>query len=413
MSRYRAGILCVDGVPLTEIAARYGTPCYVYSRAGIERAYREYDQALAPHPHLVCYAVKANSNLAVLDVLARLGAGFDIVSVGELERVLRAGGVPGRVMFAGVGKRADEMRRALEVGIRCFNIESWGEIEALNRIAGGLGLRAPVSIRVNPDVEARTHPYITTGECSNKFGIGYSDALNVCRRAAALAHLELLGIGCHIGSQLTALEPILSALRRVLALADALAAEGLGIKQVDIGGGLGIRYRGESPPSAAEYGRALVGRVAGRAEQLIIEPGRSIAGPHGLLLTRVEYLKTAGERRYAIVDAAMNDLLRPALYGAWQDIVPVDRRSGREAAVYDVVGPVCESADCLGQDRRLAIAAGDLLAVCDAGAYGFSMSSTYNSRPRGAEVMVSDNQARLVRRRETVEELLAGEAMLR
>ncbi|MGH8581747.1 MAG: diaminopimelate decarboxylase [Gammaproteobacteria bacterium] len=412
MSRYRGGILCVDGVALTEIAARYGTPCYVYSRAGIERAYREYDQALAPHPHLVCYAVKANSNLAVLDVLARLGAGFDIVSVGELERVLRAGGVPGRVMFAGVGKRADEMQRALEVGIRCFNVESWAEIEGLNRIAGGLGLRAPVSIRVNPDVEAGTHPYVTTGERSNKFGIGYADALDVCRRAAALAHVKLLGIGCHVGSQLTALEPILSALRRVLALADALAAEGLGITQVDIGGGLGIRYHRESPPSTAEYGRALVERLAGRAEQLIIEPGRSIAGPHGLLLTRVEYLKTAGERRYAVVDAAMNDLLRPALYGAWQDIVPVDRGRDREAAVYDVVGPVCESADCLGQDRPLAIAAGDLLAVCDAGAYGFSMSSTYNSRPRAAEVMVSDNQARLVRRRETVEELLAGEAML-
>ncbi|AUB79947.1 diaminopimelate decarboxylase [Candidatus Thiodictyon syntrophicum] len=409
---YRDNLLHAEDLPLTAIAQQFGTPCYVYSRATLERHWHAFDRAFQGHPHLICFAVKANANLGVLSVLARLGSGFDIVSVGELERVLAAGGEPGKVIFSGVGKREDELRRALEVGIRCFNVESVPELERLDRVAGDLGVIAPVSLRVNPDVDARTHPYIATGLKENKFGIDIRAAEAVYRQAARLPHLRVTGIDCHIGSQLTDLAPFLAALERVLALADRLAAAGIPIGHLDLGGGLGIRYLGEHPPEPAAYAAALLHRLGGRGHEIILEPGRAIVGNAGILLTRVEYLKPTEHRRFAVVDAAMNDLLRPALYQAVQDIVPVRLDSAADAARYDLVGPVCETGDFLGKDRLLALEPGDLLAVRGSGAYGFSMSSNYNSRPRAAEVMVDGGQAHLVRRRESIADLMNGESPL-
>ena len=409
---YRGDQLHAESVPLTAIAERFGTPCYVYSRATLERHWRAFDRSLGDHPHLICLAVKANSNLAVLNLMARLGSGFDIVSVGELERVLAAGGEPSRVIFSGVGKREDEIRRALEAGIRCFNVESEPELLRIDRLAGELGVTAPVSLRVNPDVDARTHPYIATGLKENKFGIDIQVAETVYRRAADLPNLRVAGIDCHIGSQLTDLVPFLAALDRVLDLADRLETIGIPIAHLDLGGGLGIRYTLEVPPEPAAYASALLHRLGGRPYEVILEPGRAIVGNAGMLLTRVEYLKPTAHHRFAILDAAMNDLLRPALYQAHQEIIPVCLGSKAEPARYDLVGPVCETADFLGKDRLLALAPGDLLAVRGSGAYGFSMSSNYNSRPRAAEVMVDGDLAHLVRRRETIAELFAGECLL-
>ncbi|HAO32034.1 MAG TPA: diaminopimelate decarboxylase [Candidatus Competibacter sp.] len=409
---YRAGRLYAEAVPVADIAAAVGTPCYLYSRATIERHWRAFDRAFGDRPHQVCYAVKANSNLAVLNVLARLGCGFDIVSVGELERVLAAGGDPAKVVFSGVGKRRDELARALEVGIHCFNVESEAELALLEQIAAEQGRRAPVSLRVNPDVDANTHPYISTGLKQNKFGIAVDQALALYARAAASPHLALLGMDCHIGSQLTQLTPFVDALQRLLALVARLEAQGIKLQHLDLGGGLGIRYRDEAPPLPADLAAALLEHLRDRPYKIVIEPGRAIVGNAGILVTRIELLKHGEDKSFAVVDAAMNDLLRPALYSAWQDIVPVEPRAEGQARRYDVVGPVCETSDFLGKDREMTVEPGDLLAVRSAGAYGFSMSSNYNSRPRAAEVMVDGNRFQVVRRRETVAELYAGETIL-
>jgi diaminopimelate decarboxylase len=409
---YRNGVLCAEDVPLPEIAAQFGTPCYVYSRATLERHWKVFDQAYSQGPHLICYAVKANSNLAVLNLLARLGSGFDIVSVGELERVLAAGGDPAKVVFSGVGKREDEIRRALQAGIRCFNVEVAGELDRLNRIAGEMGLRAPVSLRVNPDVDANTHPYISTGLKENKFGIDIEQALSEYQRAASMAHLDVVGIDCHIGSQLTTTGPFLDALDRLLGLAIRLREAGLQIHHLDLGGGLGIRYRDEEPPEPAQLASLVAEKLKGLDFEIIIEPGRAIVGNAGILLTRVEHIKATSAKNFAIVDAAMNDLLRPALYDAWQAIVPVCQESSAESRMVDVVGPVCETGDFLGKNRELKVSEGDLLAVRSSGAYGFSMSSNYNSRPRPAEVMVDGERAHLVRPRENLVSLFACESLL-
>ena len=408
---YRDNVLFAEGVALPAIAERFGTPTYVYSRAHIEAQYRAYADALAGLPHLVCFAVKANSNLGVLNLLARLGAGFDIVSRGELERVLAAGGEPGKIVFSGVGKSREDMRRALEVGVHCFNVESAEELERLQEVAASLGKRAPISLRVNPDVDAGTHPYISTGLKENKFGIDIAKAEAVYARAAELPNLEIIGVDCHIGSQLTSLSPFLDALDRLLVLIDRLAERGIRIRHLDLGGGLGVQYRDEQPPLAGEYIAAVRERLAGRDLELVFEPGRSIVANAGVLLTRVEFLKRTDHKDFAIVDAAMNDLIRPALYQAWMDIVPVEQRSG-EAARYDIVGPICETGDFLGKDRELVLREGDLLAVRSAGAYGFVMSSNYNTRGRAAEVLVDGEQVHEVRRRETLTELFAGESLL-
>jgi diaminopimelate decarboxylase len=407
---YRAGVLHAEAVSVATLAARYGTPLYIYSRATLERHYRAFESAFAAHPHRICYAVKANSNLAVLAVLARLGSGFDIVSGGELARVLAAGGDPARVVFSGVGKRVDEIAAALDAGIGCFNVESEAELQRINRIAGERGLRAPVALRVNPDVDAATHPYIATGLKENKFGIEIGAARALYRAAQVLPHLHIRGIACHIGSQLTQTGPFVDALARVLALLDELAADGIEIEHLDIGGGLGIRYRDEAPPEPADYAHAVLQTVGSRTRSIHLEPGRAIVGNAGILVTRVEHLKHSAERHFAIVDAAMNDLIRPALYGAWQAIVPVTMRAG-DAQSYDIVGPVCETGDFLGKERTLCIEEGDLLAVRSAGAYGFVMSSNYNTRPRAAEILVHGDQVHLARRRETVHELLALESV--
>lgn len=407
----RAGELHAEGVALSAVAQEFGTPAYVYSRAHIEGQYRAYTDALAGLPHPVCFAVKANSNLGVLNVLARLGAGFDIVSRGELERVLAAGGDPHRVVFSGVGKTRDDMRRALEVGVHCFNVESTDELERLQQVAAELGVVAPISLRVNPDVDAGTHPYISTGLKENKFGIDIADAEAVYARAAELPNLDILGVDCHIGSQLTTLPPFLDALDRLLALIDRLAERGIVLRHLDLGGGLGVRYRDEQPPLAGDYIQAIRERIAGRNLTLVFEPGRFIVANAGVLLTRVEYLKHTAHKDFAIVDAAMNDLIRPALYQAWMAVEPVTARQG-DARRYDLVGPICETGDFLAKDRELVLAEGDLLAIRSAGAYGFTMSSNYNTRGRAAEVMVDGDQAHLVRRRETLEELFAGESRL-
>ena len=408
---YRDGELFAEGVALSALAQRFGTPTYVYSRAHIEVQYRAYADALAGMPHLVCFAVKANSNIGVLNVLARLGAGFDIVSSGELERVLAAGGEPSRIVFSGVGKSRDDMRRALEVGVHCFNVESSVELERLQKVAAELGVKAPVSLRVNPDVDAGTHPYISTGLKENKFGIDIEQAEAVYARAAELPNLEVIGVDCHIGSQLTTLEPFLDALDRLLLLVDKLAERGITIKHLDLGGGLGVQYRDEQPPLAGDYITAVRKRLQGRDLGLVFEPGRFIVANAGVLLTQVEYLKHTEHKDFAIVDAAMNDLIRPALYQAWMDVSPVQPREGK-ARNYDLVGPICETGDFLAKDRQLVLEEGDLLAVRSAGAYGFVMSSNYNTRGRAAEVLVDGEQAYEVRRRETVQELYAGESLL-
>jgi diaminopimelate decarboxylase len=399
-------------VCLSDIAREFGTPCYVYSRAAIESAFRAFDAGLAGVDHLVCYAVKANSNLAILDLLARLGAGFDIVSGGELARVLAAGGAPSRVIFSGVGKSEEEIAGALEAGIRCFNVESEPELERIEAIARRLGRRAPVSLRINPDVDARTHPYISTGMAGNKFGIPHARALEAYRHAARLPHLEVVGIDCHIGSQILDTGPLEQALERVLDLTRALAAEGLRLRHLDLGGGFGIRYRDETPPDIAAYCAKLAARLRGQGYEVLLEPGRAIVGNAGVLLTRIEYLKTDKAKRFAVVDASMSELIRPALYEAWHDIVPVREGEPRARETYDVVGPVCESSDVLGHDRALAVATGDLLAILSAGAYGMVMASNYNSRPRPAEVLVDGTHAHLVRERETTASLFALEKRL-
>jgi diaminopimelate decarboxylase len=410
--QYRGERLFAENVPVAAIAERFGTPSYVYSRATLERHWHAFDSAFGGHPHLICFAVKANSNLAVLNILARLGSGFDIVSVGELERVLAAGGDPQRIIFSGVGKREDEMRRALEVGIRCFNVESEPELERIDRAAGSMGKTAPISVRVNPDVDAGSHPYISTGLKENKFGIDIHAAEDVYKRAAGMSNLHVVGIDCHIGSQLTELSPFLDALGRVLELADRLERYGIPIEHLDLGGGLGIRYTDEQPPEPADYARALDRYMEGRHYEIILEPGRAIAGNAGLLLTRVEFLKPSEHKHFAIVDAAMNDLLRPALYEAVQEIVAAERKEGGARARYDLVGPVCETGDFIGKGRDMALSPGDLLAVRGSGAYGFTMSSNYNSRPRIAEIMVDGGEMHLVRKRETIEELFSGESLL-
>ena len=409
---YRDGQLHAEQVPLAQIAERFGTPCYVYSRATLERHWLAFDQAFGDHPHQVCYAVKANSNLGVLDVLTRLGSGFDIVSLGELERVLTAGGDPQRVVFSGVGKQELEMQRALEVGIRCFNVESAAELERLNSVASVMGVSAPVALRVNPDVDAHTHPYISTGLRENKFGIPIESAAGLYARIAELPHVHVSGVDCHIGSQLTQLSPFLDALDRVLALVDDLAADGIEIDHLDLGGGLGVRYAEEAPPEPADYAQALLERLRNRPYEIFIEPGRAIAANAGILLTRVEYLKDNGAKHFAIVDAAMNDLIRPSLYSAWQDVVTVAAEPHGTRAVFDLVGPICETGDFIGKDRELTLSPGDLLAVRSSGAYGFSMASNYNSRPRAAEVMVDGSQVHLVRERELIDDLLRGEPRL-
>ncbi|WP_028683670.1 diaminopimelate decarboxylase [Pseudomonas chlororaphis] len=408
---YRDGQLFAEGVALSAIAERFGTPTYVYSRTHIEAQYHAYADALAGMPHLVCFAVKANSNLGVLNVLARLGAGFDIVSRGELERVLAAGGAADKIVFSGVGKTRDDMRRALEVGVHCFNVESSDELERLQQVAAELNVRAPISLRVNPDVDAGTHPYISTGLKENKFGIAIADAEDVYIRAAQLPNLEVVGVDCHIGSQLTTLAPFIDALDRLLDLVDRLGECGIYLRHIDLGGGLGVRYRDEEPPLAANYVKAVRERLDGRDLELVFEPGRFIVANAGVLLTRVEYLKHTEHKDFAIVDAAMNDLIRPALYQAWMDVSAVRPRDG-QARTYDIVGPICETGDFLAKERQLALEEGDLLAVHSAGAYGFVMSSNYNTRGRAAEVLVDGEQAVEVRRRETVAELFAGESLL-
>lgn len=410
---YRDGALCAEDLSLAAIAERFGTPAYVYSRATLERHYRAFDDAFADIPHQVCYAVKANSNIAVLNVLARLGAGFDIVSGGELERVMAAGGDPRKVVFSGLGKQEAEIERALTLGIACFNAESEPELERINAVAVRMGKTAPVSLRVNPDVDAQTHPYISTGLKENKFGIDINAAVDVYLRAQKLPGLRIVGIDCHIGSQLTSVTPFVDALTRVLAMIDTLAAHGIVITHLDIGGGLGVRYREETPPEPRAYAEALLPLLAGRRLTVFMEPGRAIAANAGVLLTRVEFLKPTAHKNFAIIDAAMNDLIRPSLYGAWMDIVPVTpRQDDTPELAWDVVGPVCETGDFLGKERTLRLAPGDLLAVKSAGAYGFVMSSNYNTRGRAAEVMVDGAEAYLVRRRETVPELLALETLL-
>lgn len=408
---YRDGELFAEGVALTAIAERFGTPTYVYSRAHIEAQYRSYTDALQGVEHLVCFAVKANSNLGVLNVLARMGAGFDIVSGGELERVLAAGGRADRVVFSGVGKTREDMRRALEVGVHCFNVESTDELERLQVVAAEMGKVAPVSLRVNPDVDAGTHPYISTGLKENKFGIAIADAEAIYVRAAQLPNLEVVGVDCHIGSQLTTVEPFLDALDRLLDLVDRLADCGIHLRHLDLGGGVGVRYRDEEPPLVADYIKAIRERVGDRDLALVFEPGRYIVANAGALLTRVEYLKHTEHKDFAIIDAAMNDLIRPALYQAWMGVSAVTPREG-EGRAYDLVGPICETGDFLAKDRQLNLAEGDLLAVQSAGAYGFVMSSNYNTRGRCAEVLVDGDQAFEVRRRETIAELYAGESLL-
>ncbi len=401
------GRLCAEGVPLSAIADTFGTPTFVYSRAALTDAFESYRQVLAGRDALVCYAVKANSNLSILATFAALGSGFDIVSGGELARVLAAGGDAAKVVFSGVGKSEAEMRQALGAGIGCFNVESPSELERLNRVAGDMGKVAPIAFRVNPNVDPKTHPYISTGLKSAKFGVAFDEALALYRRAATLAHVRIRGIACHIGSQLLDPAPIAEAAEKVLGLVDTLAAEGITLEHMDLGGGLGIRYRDEEPPSHESYLGPLLKKLAGRREKLMFEPGRSLVGNAGLLLTRVETLKHGEEKNFAVVDSAMNDLARPALYDAWHEILAV--QPAGEAATYEVVGPICESGDFLGHSRELAVQEGDLLAILSAGAYGMTMSSNYNTRPKAAEVMADGETVRLIRKRESVPDLFALE----
>ena len=411
---YQSGQLMAEDVSLAELAEQYGTPLFVYSKATLVRHFKAYSDSLADYPHLVCYGMKANSNLAVLQCLAQAGAGFDIVSQGELERVILAGGDPAKVVFSGVGKQPGEMRRALEVGIHCFNVESEAELEILSEVASSMGKTAPVSIRVNPDVDAQTHPYISTGLRDNKFGIPHERALEVYQRAQALTGLKITGIDCHIGSQLTDVTPLMAALEKLLELIDTLKGAGIELEHIDLGGGLGVPYQDEEPPHPSEYLSLVKARLAGSGLSLVLEPGRSIAANAGVMLTRVNLLKENHGKHFAVVDGAMNDLIRPSLYSAWQRIIPVMQAASPDGVsqCYDVVGPVCESGDFLGKDRDLTLAPGDLLAVRSAGAYSFVMSSNYNTRPRAAEILVDGDQAHLVRKRETYADLLAHESLI-
>ena len=408
---YHDNELFVESVPLKQIADEFGTPCYVYSRSALTKAYQEFDTSFANRDHLICYAVKANSNIAILNLFAQLGSGFDIVSGGELQRVIKAGGDPGKTVFSGVGKNANEMRMALDANILCFNVESEAELVTLNQIAKDMGKIASVSLRVNPDVDAKTHPYISTGLKENKFGVPASEAERIYRSAHLYAHVCFTGLDCHIGSQLTALEPFMQTSSKMLNLLDTLQSQGLEIKHLDLGGGLGIRYANETPPSIKDYVSMLCASTHQIKQRLLIEPGRSLVGNSGILLTRIEYLKHTAARNFAIVDAAMNDLMRPALYDAYHEILPVRKNNG-EINSYQIVGPVCETGDFLGHDRKLGLIGGDLLAIMSAGAYGMSMSSNYNTRPRAAEVMVDKDSIHIIRQRETIDQLIAGEQIL-
>jgi diaminopimelate decarboxylase len=409
---YRDHQLFAEDVPVAAIAKQFGTPCYVYSRATLERHWKVVDQALSAHSHLICYSVKANSNLAILNLFARLGSGFDVVSGGELERVVAAGGDPTKVVFSGVAKTRKEMARALELGIYCFNVESLAELEQLDEVAQRINKIAPIALRINPDIDVKTHPYIATGLKDNKFGIAHEDAHKAYEIAAKLNHVRVVGVACHIGSQITELQPFIFATERMLSLVHHLQHSGLTIEHLDIGGGLGVRYNDETPPSPDDYAAALRKCIGDKNLKLVIEPGRLITANAGILVTRVEYLKLTVDKNFAIVDAGMNDLIRPVLYDAWHNIIPVNSTSHAEVRTYDVVGPVCETSDFLGKERELAIAANDLLAVRSAGAYGFSMSSNYNTRPRAAEIVVDGAEMYLIRRRETIEELFAAEAVI-
>ncbi|BBJ23467.1 diaminopimelate decarboxylase [Candidatus Nitrotoga sp. AM1P] len=408
--KYQSNQLYAEQVSLADIAQRFGTPCYVYSHGALTDSYHQFAEAFKEREHLICYAVKANPNIAILNLFAKLGAGFDIVSGGELQRVLAAGGAANKVVFSGVGKTVAEMQLALEAGILCFNVESEAELTRLNEVARQINKVASVSLRVNPDVDAKTHPYISTGLKQNKFGIAYTEALALYRKASGLPHLRVLGMDCHIGSQLTELSPFIAATEKMLVLVNALESEGIHLEHLDMGGGLGIRYLDETPPAIADYAGALLSALRGRSEKIIIEPGRVLVGNAGVLLTKVEYLKHGEEKHFAIVDAAMNDLMRPALYDAYHHIQPV-QPGNMPAHQYEVVGPVCETGDFLGNARQLAISQGDLVAVMSAGAYGMSMSSNYNTRPRAAEVMVAGEVMQLIRERETVQQLFAGEKL--
>ncbi len=409
---YKNQQLFAEDVAVADIVKQYGTPCYIYSRATLERHWHAFDKAFGNHRHLICYAVKASSNIAILNILARLGSGFDIVSVGELERVLAAGGDPQKIVFSGVGKREEEIYSALKAGIRCFNIEVVDELDRINAIASRLGKVAPVSFRVNPDVDAQTHPYISTGLKENKFGIDIKTALAEYQRASKMANIEIIGIDCHIGSQLTDTRPFLDALARILEIIEQLKANNINLHHLDLGGGLGIRYQNEQPTEPGDYVDQLLQHLKGTDLEILLEPGRAIAGNAGILVTKVEYLKPTADKNFAIVDAAMNDLIRPALYNAWQDIIPLNAASTAEQKQWDIVGPVCETGDFLGKQRKLRLTAGDLLAVRSSGAYGFTMSSNYNSRPRPTEIMVDGKQVHEIRKRESLQDLIAGEKLL-
>ncbi len=406
---YKNGELHIEQLAASDLANTYGTPLYVYSKQAFTQHFQAYHQALGDYPHLICYSVKANSNLSVLQLLAAQGCGFDIVSVGELERVLLAGGQAHKIVFSGVGKQPEEMRRALEVGVHCFNVESESELEMLNQVAQSMDKKAPISLRVNPDVDANTHPYISTGLKENKFGIDIQRAPSVYAHAQSLAHIEIIGIDCHIGSQLTELSPFMDALERLLLLADKIEALGITLKHLDLGGGLGVVYKDEQPITPDTYLSAVKARLKNRSYSLILEPGRSIAANAGLFLCQVQYLKQTGDKHFAIVDGAMNDLIRPSLYSAWQQVCSVKPNTQIASHRYDIVGPICETGDFLAKERELQLQEGDLLAVMSAGAYGFAMASNYNTRPRVAEVLVSGSQARLIRERETLDDLLTKE----
>ena len=410
--QYKNEQLYVEDLPVKQLAEEFGTPLYIYSRATLEHHWHAFDSALGEHPHLICYAVKANSNIGILDVMAKLGSGFDIVSQGELERVLAAGGEASKVVFSGVAKSRAEIMRALEVGIRCFNVESVAELHHINQIAGEMGKVAPISLRVNPDVDAHTHPYISTGLKENKFGVSVDEAREVYKLAATLSHVKITGMDCHIGSQLTELQPFLDATDRLIRLMEQLKEDGITLKHLDLGGGLGVTYTDETPPHPSDYATALLNKLKDYEDlEIILEPGRAIAANAGILVAKVQYLKSNESRNFAITDTGMNDMIRPALYEAYMNIIEIDRTLGREKAIYDVVGPVCETSDFLGKQRELAIAEGDYIAQRSAGAYGASMSSNYNSRPRTAEVLVDGDKAYLIRRRENLSELWALESI--
>ncbi len=409
---YQDNSLFLEGINLNNVAKKFGTPCYVYSKSSIEESWTEYDQAFGTAPHLVCYAVKANSNIAILNLLAKLGSGFDIVSIGELERVLAAKGDPTKIIFSGVGKKETEIKRALEVGIKCINIESEQELYRVNNVAASMGVKAPISLRVNPNIDAKTHPYISTGLKENKFGIDIDEALRIYIDASKMDSIEITGVDCHIGSQLTDDSPYFDAIDKLIILMDKLKENGINLHHIDIGGGLGICYDDETPPAKSEYAKRLVAALSEQGLEIIVEPGRSIIGNAGYFLTTVEFLKSNEEKNFAIVDGAMNDLIRPSLYSAWQRIIPLQENSSAKTCSYDVVGPVCETGDFLGKGRELAIEPGDILAVCSAGAYGFAMSSNYNSRPKVAEIMLDNGSTFVIRQRETIAEMFAAEKLL-